>query len=106
MEMKLFDDEYVRLHPYFRISIGDIGGHVRTLEYYYEFFSKQSEIERIKLETEEMMTEEEKLKTAVRNVNIEKIMKSVKRRIQYLLLRPYWVFQLENMMRSCATEDQ
>ncbi|PKK61990.1 hypothetical protein RhiirC2_791031, partial [Rhizophagus irregularis] len=33
MKMNLFDDKYVRLHPYFRISISDIGGHVRTLEY-------------------------------------------------------------------------
>jgi hypothetical protein len=94
MKMKLFDDEYVRLHPYFRISIGDIGGHVRTLEYYYEFFSKQSETERIKLETEEKMTEEEKLKTAVRNVNIEKIMESVKHRIinkYHLELNSKWL---------------
>jgi hypothetical protein len=82
-KMKLFDDEYVSLHPYFRLSISDIGGHVRTLEYYYEFFSRQSETEteRIKLETEEMMPEEEILKTAVYNVNIEKIMESVKQRI-------------------------
>jgi hypothetical protein len=94
MRMKLFDDEYVRLHPYFRISIGDIGGHVRTLEYYYEFFSKQSKTERIKLETEEKMTEEEKLKTAVRNVNIEKIMEYVKNRIvnkYHLELNSKWL---------------
>ncbi|CAI2194015.1 16582_t:CDS:2, partial [Funneliformis geosporum] len=47
------------------------------------FFSEQSETETecIKLETEEMMPEEEILKTAVYNVNIEKIIESVKHRI-------------------------
>ncbi|CAH1768543.1 4866_t:CDS:2, partial [Entrophospora sp. SA101] len=48
--MNLFDNEYVHLHPYFRISISDIGGHVKTLEYYYMYFSE-------KLESE-MMTDE------------------------------------------------
>ena len=72
MAMKLFDDKYVSLHPYFRMSISDLGGHVKTLEFYYELFAK------IKLETDEMMTEEEKLY----NVNIEKIMHSVKHRIE------------------------
>ncbi|CAG8513707.1 14506_t:CDS:2 [Funneliformis mosseae] len=75
MKMNLIDDEYVSLHPYFRISISDIGGHCRTLEYYYEIFSQKFITEHVKLETEEiLMTEEEKLKTAARNVNIENIM--------------------------------
>ncbi|CAG8709468.1 12962_t:CDS:2, partial [Funneliformis caledonium] len=82
MKMNLIDDEYVSLHPYFRISISDIEGHCRTLEYYYEIFSQQFITEHVKLETEEiLMTEEEKLKTAVRNVNIENIMEYVKDRI-------------------------
>ncbi|RGB29216.1 hypothetical protein C1646_766883 [Rhizophagus diaphanus] len=42
--MKLFENEYVKfLHPYFRVSIGDIGGHVRTLEYFYEYFQHKME---------------------------------------------------------------
>ncbi|CAB5395692.1 unnamed protein product [Rhizophagus irregularis] len=83
MKMKLFDDEYVRLDPYFRLSISDVGGHVRTLEYYYEYFSGQCEkdIKRIKQETEEMMSEEEILKTAVYNVKISGIMTLIIERI-------------------------
>ncbi|GES99000.1 P-loop containing nucleoside triphosphate hydrolase protein [Rhizophagus clarus] len=30
--MNLFDDNYIKLHPYFRISIGDIERHVKALE--------------------------------------------------------------------------
>ncbi|PKY45830.1 hypothetical protein RhiirA4_460508 [Rhizophagus irregularis] len=36
--MKLFDDD---VHPYFRISIADVGGYVITLEYYYDRFQDQ-----------------------------------------------------------------
>ncbi|GES83741.1 P-loop containing nucleoside triphosphate hydrolase protein [Rhizophagus clarus] len=36
--MNLFDDNYINLHPYFRISIGDIGGHLRALESFYSHF--------------------------------------------------------------------
>ncbi|CAB4430422.1 unnamed protein product [Rhizophagus irregularis] len=42
--MKLFDDKYSKLHPYFRLGIGDIGGHVRSLERFYEDFTRESEI--------------------------------------------------------------
>ncbi|CAG8815472.1 37851_t:CDS:2, partial [Gigaspora margarita] len=37
--MKLFDNKYVSYHPYFRVSISDIGGHVRTSEYFYQAFT-------------------------------------------------------------------
>ncbi|GBC07210.1 hypothetical protein RclHR1_07310002 [Rhizophagus clarus] len=37
--MNWFDDKYVSLHPYFRIGIDDIGGHVKTLEFFYRKFS-------------------------------------------------------------------
>ncbi|CAG8500202.1 16689_t:CDS:2 [Funneliformis caledonium] len=40
--MKLFDDQYVKCHPYFRMSIGDIGGHAKTLEFFYQIFKEQS----------------------------------------------------------------
>ena len=39
--MGLIDEKYVKLHPYFRVSIGDIGGHVRTLEYFYDYFQRE-----------------------------------------------------------------
>ncbi|CAG8574422.1 7739_t:CDS:2 [Funneliformis caledonium] len=39
--MNLFDDNYVKCHPYFRVSIGDIGGHARSLEYFYRTFEKK-----------------------------------------------------------------
>ncbi|CAG8727857.1 2809_t:CDS:2, partial [Funneliformis caledonium] len=68
--MNLFDNEYICLHSYFRISISDIDGYVKILEYYYTYFSE-------KLESN-MMTEKE---IAVYNVNIEKIMKDIKCRI-------------------------
>ena len=77
IKKNLFDDEYVKLHPYFRIGISDLGGHVRTLEYFYEFFSNKFETEYMNLKTK-IMTEDAKLKTAVYNVNIKEIMKSVK----------------------------
>ena len=80
MKMNLFDNEYVKLHPFFRLSISDIGGHVRTLEYYYRAFSKQLYTELKEPETQ-MMTKEEKLKTAVYNVNIGRVMESVKEKI-------------------------
>ncbi|RHZ82216.1 hypothetical protein Glove_110g19 [Diversispora epigaea] len=41
--MGLIDEKYVKLHPYFRVSIGDIGGHVRTLEYFYDYFQREIE---------------------------------------------------------------
>ncbi|GBB85977.1 hypothetical protein RclHR1_12400005 [Rhizophagus clarus] len=41
--MNWFDDKYVSLHPYFQISIDDIGGHVKTLEYFYRKFSEDLE---------------------------------------------------------------
>src|SRR3954452_18392440 len=40
--MKLFDDQYVKCHPYFRMSIGDIGVHAKTLEFFYQIFNEQS----------------------------------------------------------------
>ena len=39
--INLFGDDYVKTHPYFRVGIGDIGGHVRTLEYFYKIFSQE-----------------------------------------------------------------
>jgi hypothetical protein len=41
--MGLIDEKYVKLHPYFRVSIGDVGGHVRSLEYFYDFFQREME---------------------------------------------------------------
>ncbi|GES92452.1 hypothetical protein GLOIN_2v583658 [Rhizophagus clarus] len=41
--MGLIDEKYGKLHPYFQVSIGDVGGHVRTLEYFYEFFEREME---------------------------------------------------------------
>jgi hypothetical protein len=38
--LNLFNDTYVSRHPYFRIGISDIGGHVKTLEYFYHKFSE------------------------------------------------------------------
>ncbi|EXX60614.1 uncharacterized protein OCT59_024055 [Rhizophagus irregularis] len=93
MKMNLFDDKYVRLHPYFRISICDIGGHVRTLEYYYEYFAQKFAAEHKKLKTEKM-SKEEKIETAVHNVNIKKIMEFVKQKIidKYSLeLNSHWL---------------
>ena len=42
-EMKLFNDNYVKCHPYFRVSISDVGGHARSLEYFYDIFKKKSQ---------------------------------------------------------------
>ena len=42
--MELFDDNYSKLHPYFRLGIGDIGGHVRSLERFYQDFKRELEI--------------------------------------------------------------
>ncbi|RGB40666.1 hypothetical protein C1646_752992 [Rhizophagus diaphanus] len=39
--MGLVDNQYVRCHPYFRINIGDVGGHVKTLEYFYQSFKNE-----------------------------------------------------------------
>ncbi|PKY53156.1 hypothetical protein RhiirA4_498387 [Rhizophagus irregularis] len=81
------------LHPYFRISISDIGGHVRTLEYYYEYFAQKFAAEHKKLKTEKM-SKEEKTETAVHNMNIKKIMEFVKQRIidKYSLeLNSHWL---------------
>lgn len=33
-------DEYVTYNPFFRISVSDLGGHARTLEYFYERFTQ------------------------------------------------------------------
>ncbi|CAG8603982.1 8883_t:CDS:10, partial [Paraglomus occultum] len=33
------DETYTRINQYFQLCIGDIGGHVRTLEYFYEQFA-------------------------------------------------------------------
>ncbi|CAB4408036.1 unnamed protein product [Rhizophagus irregularis] len=71
--MNLFDDDYVCRHPYFRISISDVGGHVRTLEYYYSNFAKQKD-DKMKLGTE---TGE----TGLYDVNIGKVMEYVKHKI-------------------------
>ena len=35
------DDDYITHNPYFRCCIGDIGGHVRTLEFFLEKFSEE-----------------------------------------------------------------
>ncbi|PKK62467.1 hypothetical protein RhiirC2_814742 [Rhizophagus irregularis] len=71
--MNLFDDDYVCRHPYFRISISDVGRHVRTLEYYYSNFAKQKD-DKMKLGTE---TGE----TGLYDVNIGKVMEYVKHTI-------------------------
>ncbi|PKC50760.1 hypothetical protein RhiirA1_447504, partial [Rhizophagus irregularis] len=79
--MNLFNDEYVRLHPYFRMSVSDVGGHVRTLEYYYEYFAEQKNQ---KGKMKEIKTDEEKLKSSLYDVNIGKVMEHVKHRIAIL----------------------
>ncbi|CAB4411785.1 unnamed protein product [Rhizophagus irregularis] len=71
--MNLIDDDYVCRHPYFRISISDVGGHVRTLEYYYSNFAKQKD-DKMKLGTK---TGE----TGLYDVNIGKVMEFVKHKI-------------------------
>ncbi|GBB92697.1 hypothetical protein RclHR1_20430004 [Rhizophagus clarus] len=56
--MNWFDDKYVSLHPYFRIGIDDIGGHVKTLEYFYRKFSEdlvQCEGDPYQVKVEEVM---------------------------------------------------
>ncbi|CAI2165087.1 14069_t:CDS:2 [Funneliformis geosporum] len=35
--MNLFDDQYVKFHPYFQISIGDIGGHTKLWSIFTKF---------------------------------------------------------------------
>ncbi|CAB4430039.1 unnamed protein product [Rhizophagus irregularis] len=73
--MNLFDDDYVCRHPYFRISISDVGGHVRTLEYYYSNFAEQKD-DKMKLATETETGE-----TGLYDVNIGKVMEYVKHKI-------------------------
>ncbi|POG62894.1 uncharacterized protein OCT59_025295 [Rhizophagus irregularis] len=73
--MNLFDDDYVCRNPYFRISISDVGGHVRTLEYYYSNFAKQKD-DKMKLATETETGE-----TGLYDVNIGKVMEYVKHKI-------------------------
>ncbi|RGB33431.1 hypothetical protein C1646_669362 [Rhizophagus diaphanus] len=51
----------------FRISISDVGGHVRTLEYYYSNFAKQKD-DKMKLRTETGETGYEK-------INLKKFLK-------------------------------
>ncbi|GES91183.1 hypothetical protein GLOIN_2v1592612 [Rhizophagus clarus] len=41
--LDLFDDKYFTCHPYFRICIGDLGGHVKSLEYFYRKFEEYLE---------------------------------------------------------------
>ncbi|PKK67212.1 hypothetical protein RhiirC2_576947 [Rhizophagus irregularis] len=73
--MNLFDDDYVCQNPYFRISISDVGGHVRTLEYYYSNFAKQKD-DKMKLATETETGE-----TCLYDVNIGRVMEYVKHKI-------------------------
>ncbi|PKY16030.1 hypothetical protein RhiirB3_467096 [Rhizophagus irregularis] len=73
--MNLFDDDYVCRNPYFRISISDVGGHVRTLEYYYSNFAKQKD-DKMKLATETETGE-----TGLYDVNIKRVMEYVKHKI-------------------------
>ncbi|RGB34274.1 hypothetical protein C1646_815491 [Rhizophagus diaphanus] len=63
------------LHPYFRIGISDVGGHVRTLEYYYSNFAKQED-DKMKLATETETGE-----TGLYDVNIGKVVEFVKHKI-------------------------
>ncbi|CAG8456870.1 1628_t:CDS:2 [Paraglomus occultum] len=39
--MNLFNDDYVTYSLYFQHSISDHGGHVKALEYFYDFFSQE-----------------------------------------------------------------
>ncbi|CAB4441041.1 unnamed protein product [Rhizophagus irregularis] len=91
-KMNLFNDEYVRLHPYFRMSVSDVGGHVRTLEYYYEYFAEQKNQ---KGKMKEIKTDEEKLKSSLYDVNIGKVMEHVKHRIVSK-------YQLDNFSNSLS----
>ncbi|PKC50761.1 hypothetical protein RhiirA1_485433 [Rhizophagus irregularis] len=90
--MNLFNDEYVRLHPYFRMSVSDVGGHVKTLEYYYEYFADQKNQ---KDKMKEIETDEEKLKSSLYGVNIGKVMEHVKHRIVNK-------YQLDNFSNSLS----
>ncbi|CAB5336870.1 unnamed protein product [Rhizophagus irregularis] len=91
-KMNLFNDEYVRLHPYFRMSVSDVGGHVKTLEYYYEYFADQKNQ---KEQMKEIETDEEKLKSSLYGVNIGKVMEHVKHRIVNK-------YQLDNFSNSLS----
>ncbi|CAB5198448.1 unnamed protein product [Rhizophagus irregularis] len=97
--MKLFDDD---VHPYFRISIADVGGHVITLEYYYDRFKDQ-----LSKRTEEIKgTRSGKTRTALCNMDIGKswlisnsdMVLIIHVLFLYLSQRPYWACRLKRWM--------